>query len=129
MAEGSYLLTPIFQFNKESDMKNYFKNFIIVLFLVSFNSCNTNEWNIDQGVDSIEEENSIMMQAIIANLKNVSEPLTRTIIDDSNQSELQLVWSENDTIGIFPDRGSQVAFPMESGAGTKLAEFNGGGGG
>lgn len=36
-------------------------------------------------------------------------------------------WSENDTVGIFPDTGSQVYFPMASGAGTKTAVFDGGG--
>ena len=36
-------------------------------------------------------------------------------------------WAENDTIGIFPNNGYQAAFPMTSGAGTKNAEFDGGG--
>lgn len=36
-------------------------------------------------------------------------------------------WSENDTIGIFPNMGYQVAFPMQSGAGSETAEFSGGG--
>lgn len=36
-------------------------------------------------------------------------------------------WAENDTIGIFPNVGYQVAFPMEFGAGSQNAEFTGGG--
>lgn len=51
---------------------------------------------------------------------------TRTAIegDATNKS---FVWSENDTIGIFPNMGFQVAFPMANGAGTTSAVFDGGG--
>ncbi|MDM8337811.1 leucine-rich repeat protein [Mediterranea massiliensis] len=54
------------------------------------------------------------------------EASTKTdfIISDTG-AEFQ--WSENDTVGIFPDTGSQVYFPMASGAGTKTAFFDGGG--
>lgn len=54
------------------------------------------------------------------------EASTKTdfIISDTG-AEFQ--WSENDTVGIFPDTGSQVYFPMASGAGTKTAVFDGGG--
>lgn len=36
-------------------------------------------------------------------------------------------WAEKDTVGIFPSDGAQVYFPMEEGAGTKTANFTGGG--
>lgn len=36
-------------------------------------------------------------------------------------------WAEKDTVGIFPNDGAQVYFPMEEGAGTKTASFTGGG--
>ena len=36
-------------------------------------------------------------------------------------------WAANDTVGIFPSEGAQAYFPMTSGAGTKTANFNGGG--
>lgn len=36
-------------------------------------------------------------------------------------------WSAKDTVGIFPDTGSQAYFPMEKGAGTSSAKFTGGG--
>lgn len=41
-------------------------------------------------------------------------------------TDKRFVWSENDTIGIFPSEGSQVAFSMANGAGTKSAIFDGG---
>jgi len=36
-------------------------------------------------------------------------------------------WAANDTVGIFPNEGAQAYFPMTSGAGTKSANFTGGG--
>lgn len=36
-------------------------------------------------------------------------------------------WAEDDMIGIFPDKGTQVSFSMAAGAGTKTASFDGGG--
>lgn len=54
-------------------------------------------------------------------------PHTRsTIIEDGN-GDLQLVWSDKDTLGIFPTSGFQVPFPIASQAGTKNATFDGGG--
>ena len=35
-------------------------------------------------------------------------------------------WETADTVGIFPDAGSQVFFPMTSGAGSDAASFDGG---
>lgn len=55
-----------------------------------------------------------------------TEDLTRTSIENTG-GNLQLVWGENDEIGIFPARGFQVAFPMTAGAGSKKAIFDGGG--
>ena len=52
--------------------------------------------------------------------------LTRTdFVINSQGAGFQ--WSANDTVGIFPDTGSQAYFPMEKGAGTKSAKFTGGG--
>ena len=54
-------------------------------------------------------------------------PQTRsTIVTDIN-GDLQLVWSDKDTLGIFPTSGFQVPFPIGSEAGTKTATFDGGG--
>lgn len=55
------------------------------------------------------------------------EEETRTTIVTAADNTLQLVWAENDTIGIFPNTGGQVAFPMINGAGSKNATFDGGG--
>jgi hypothetical protein len=55
------------------------------------------------------------------------------IIDDDgtkssfNDSNGNFYWEQDDTVGIFPDVGSQIYFEMNSGAGTSSATFTGGG--
>lgn len=51
---------------------------------------------------------------------------TRTNLDPSSGG-LSFTWAESDVVGIFPNAGDQVKFPMTAGAGTKSANFDGGG--
>lgn len=44
-----------------------------------------------------------------------------------NNGYVDILWSANDVVGVFPSEGSQAAFPMSSAAGTTQASFNGGG--
>ena len=46
------------------------------------------------------------------------------VIDHNGVSFL---WAANDTVGIFPNSGSQAEFAMEEGVGMQTATFNGGG--
>lgn len=43
------------------------------------------------------------------------------------ESGASFTWDEDDVIGIFPDKGDQVSFAMDEGAGTQTATFSGGG--
>ena len=90
--------------------------------------CSCSEDVIDSmkntNVDSSNAKEVVSITATIPDFVSVSEnPNTRTAVTDDNQ----LVWSVNDTIGIFPNEGFQVAFPMAEGAGQKHANFTGGG--
>lgn len=40
---------------------------------------------------------------------------------------IEYLWSVTDTVGVFPDKGSQIYFSMSSNAGEKTASFDGGG--
>ena len=44
-----------------------------------------------------------------------------------SESGVSFTWDEDDVIGIFPNKGDQVSFAMEEGAGTQTASFSGGG--
>ena len=74
----------------------------------------------DPNSNKNEEEGQVVKEvasvsAIMPSFTIVSDnPITRTAVTE----DLQLVWSANDTIGIFPNEGYQVAFPMTEGAGS-----------
>ena len=51
---------------------------------------------------------------------------TRTALEIT-PSGLSFTWAESDVVGIYPNAGDQVSFPMTAGAGTKSANFDGGG--
>ena len=44
-----------------------------------------------------------------------------------NNAGVNFLWEATDTVGIFPDKGSQAEFAMDEGAGMQTATFNGGG--
>lgn len=50
-----------------------------------------------------------------------------TIVRGDANTETKYVWSETDTVGIFPDAGSQIYFSMKDGVGQTTASFDGGG--
>lgn len=54
------------------------------------------------------------------------EGMTRTMAEKTSTG-VTFKWTSTDTIGIFPNAGSQVAFPIEAGADAANAIFNGGG--
>ena len=59
-------------------------------------------------------------------IKDAGDPETRASAVP-NGSTVNFAWEVTDTVGIFPDKGSQAFFSMESGAGTSSASFDGGG--
>lgn len=52
------------------------------------------------------------------------EPMTKINLD---LSSLKYLWAEKDSVGIFPDLGSQIYFSMAEGVGQSVATFDGGG--
>ena len=70
-----------------------------------------------------------------AEYQSVTMSLPPAVFDDCLEtkneailgSSIQYVWSATDTVGIFPDAGSQIYFSMAGGAGQTSAKFDGGG--
>ena len=54
------------------------------------------------------------------------EDMTRSSVSIT-ENGASFMWNEDDVIGIFPDKGDQVSFAMDEGAGTQTATFSGGG--
>ena len=96
-------------------MKKFFLYLGISLLFLS--SCTD-----DEQFASIEEAQKIIMT--VEDFKFDSH--SRTVLTPTDDGAT-FTWSVNDTVGIFPESGSQVAFPMASGAGTNSATFTGGG--
>ena len=83
-------------------------------------SCSAENFIDNVGADS--ECGSITMTAS----DFINDPNSRTSFQiDKNGATFS--WAENDTVGIFPDKGRQVDFPINSKAGSHVAYFNGGG--
>lgn len=92
---------------------------VLCMLLLSLSAC-SNEEDF-QAEESTKEVSNITMTA-----SDFEYPETRTDFVIS-QSGAEFKWAANDTVGIFPNVGSQVYFPMTSGAGTNSASFTGGG--
>ncbi len=76
----------------------------------------------DEQITAISEAQKIVMSVEDFKFDNQ----TRTSLTPTDDGAV-FKWSANDTVGIFPETGSQIAFPMTSGAGTNTATFTGGG--
>lgn len=96
-------------------MKTSLKLLGISLFF--FSSCTE-----DEQFGNIDEVQKIVMSVEDFKFENQSRT---TLTPTDNGATFK--WSANDTVGIFPETGSQIAFPMTSGAGTNTATFTGGG--
>lgn len=89
---------------------------ILFLCLVAFCSCSQKE-NMDSMLDDVVKSVEVSIEPMDF---EASSRLDVT-------SNLKYLWQLNDIIGIFPNKGSQVEFPVdESSVGTTKANFNGG---
>lgn len=95
-------------------MKRYLLPLAAIALLAS---CTTEVLNQDSGIIS---------HVTIMATDFEFEADTRTNLDPSSGG-LSFTWAESDIVGIFPNAGDQVKFPMTAGAGTKSANFDGGG--
>lgn len=79
----------------------------------------------------VKGEEVTKLSANIGNFRSETmgeeSPAIRSAIVEDEHGDLQLVWSDKDTLGIFPSSGYQVPFPIAAQAGAKNAYFDGGG--
>ena len=52
---------------------------------------------------------------------------TRASLSQEGDDDFLFLWEATDTVGIYPNKGSQVYFEMNHGVGTSVASFDGGG--
>lgn len=61
---------------------------------------------------------------VVSNIDDFADTKTGIVEGDNT---FVFIWAAKDTVGIYPDRGSQVYFEIAAGAGSSQAEFDGGG--
>lgn len=76
--------------------------------------------------NSCTKQESVRKQDNIS-VRFVAQQITDSELTKSAYVDGQFQWSEKDTVGIYPDSGSQIFFSMAEGAGTSSATFDGGG--
>lgn len=90
--------------------------FILLAFL---SACQLSEFE----TDSPKYTSGKTITFSIQGFENHDLNTTRTAIENGNE----FIWTENDTVGVYPGTGSQVFFEMTNGAGANSATFDGGG--
>ena len=104
-------------------MNKFFKTTTALLTLSALVACGE-----DAAMDeSLNLSNGKMLESISITGKDFqTEAGTRSTVQIDNAG-VKFLWAENDTVGIFPNSGSQAEFIMAEGASTQTATFNGGG--
>ena len=94
------------------------RSFLPLAAMVLLASCTSETFN--------NPDAEMVSQVTITAKDYVMDDATRTALDLTD-SGLSFTWAESDVVGIYPNAGDQVSFPMTAGAGTKSASFDGGG--
>lgn len=93
-----------------------------ILLILTSVSCVRTESTVDLVAESSKELTEIAF--LIDEFQEEAETKTSTVLENNN---IIYAWEPTDTIGIFPNTGYQVAFPIGSQAGDSYATFDGGG--
>ena len=102
-------------------MKKLGRLFFVSIAVLGLAACSS---EMDVAGDAIGDVKRVSMN--VADFEWAEGEQTRTTAVN-NGGSISFRWSAKDTVGIFPDKGDQVSFPIEEGAGTGTAVFNGGG--
>ena len=99
--------------------------FLSALALLSVSSCvEESQFNQEQGGE-VRTINVVGPESIAFEPVTVMSQTKATIVE--NGSALKFNWVIGDTLGIFPNKGNQVEFPISAAEGSTSASFDGGG--
>ena len=99
-------------------MKNRVLSLLASIALLSLASCT------DEVQELAGEQSQALKQIVMTTQDFQPEAGSRTVYQIADGA-VKCTWAENDTVGVFPDKGAQAYFPMALGAGTKNATFDG----
>ena len=104
-------------------MKTIFRTALSFLLLTGLVACSEDTILEDALTQSDEQ---ILRSISITGTDFQTESGARSTVQ-IDKNGVQFFWSANDTVGIFPNKGSQVQFAIDEGVGMQTATFNGGG--
>lgn len=100
--------------------------YCLLFILILLPACNRHQEIIPSEESVTPEEYVTSVKAVISGFNAWFEddaPLTKTSLTSNDE----FIWTANDTLGIYPDAGSQVYFVISEGAQSNTAYFDGGG--
>ena len=104
-------------------MKKYITKAMAILAVIAMVACT--EDTIAEGTQSFNDSEFVQKISITGkDFQFDGETRSSVTISESGAS---FTWNANDTVGIFPNKGSQAFFAMEDGTSTQTATFSGGG--
>ena len=104
-------------------MKKIFRNAFTLLLLGGLTAC-SHDAALEDSFNSNDHQFLKRISISAEDFQTESGARSTVQID---QNGVQFLWSATDTVGIFPNEGSQVEFPIDEGVGMQTATFDGGG--
>lgn len=106
-------------------MNLHFKTFLALLLAIALASCTMDTLN--EGLEPSGDFDNVIIRA--HNFVWSEAPATKTSLSVSDTDGAVFAWAAGDIVGIYPDVGTQVRFPIVEGLGedTQVAKFTGGG--
>lgn len=103
---------------------NNITKYLLPLLSICMGACST---DIVENENIFQENNEITKIIAVSPQMEWDKVDSRTVITMGNYPNGEIVWAEKDTIGIYPNSGDQLSFPIVEGVGTSECVFNGGG--
>ena len=103
---------------------NNITKYLLLLLSICVGACST---DIVENENLFKEDNEITKIIAVSPQLDWDKVDSRTVITMGNHPNGKIVWGEKDTIGIYPNSGDQLSFPIVEGVGTSECVFNGGG--
>lgn len=87
--------------------------------------------HIEQSVPEDNFLNGDIVEKVVFDvlpIKDGDDPETKaSAVPSADGKTVEFAWELDDMVGIYPDKGSQIYFKIEDGAGSSSASFDGGG--
>lgn len=103
-------------------MKTIYHFIAPLLVLIAMTACA----ELEVSENPQNSNNELLQELSVTGKDFIFDGETRSTVT-IGESGASFTWDVDDVIGIFPDKGDQVSFAMDEGAGTQTATFSGGG--